>query len=98
MNYKNENNDMQVKGIISNPFVAQDILKQLKALIEKHWGKDPVYCPGSRNKEEASAANVCCEIPIAAILDAGASPPLPTGWTNSNVTMCPICVALTKKR
>lgn len=42
MNYKNENNDMQVEGIISNPFVAQDILKQLKALIEKHWGKDPV--------------------------------------------------------
>ena len=45
MNYKNENQDMQVEGIISNPFVAQDILKQLKALIEKHWGKDPVYCP-----------------------------------------------------
>ena len=38
------------------------------------------------------------EIPIAAILDAGAAPPLPTGWTTSNVTMCPICVALTKKR
>ena len=38
------------------------------------------------------------EIPIAAILDAGTAPPLPAGWTNSNVTMCPICVALTKKR
>ena len=62
MNYKNENQDMQVEGIISNPLVAQDILKQLKGLIEKHWGKDPVYYTGSRNKEEASAANVCCEI------------------------------------
>lgn len=37
------------------------------------------------------------EIPIAAILDAGAAPPLPTGWINRDVTMCPICVALTKK-
>ena len=38
------------------------------------------------------------EIPISAILDAGAAPPLPIGWTNSNVTICPVCVALTKKR
>ena len=38
------------------------------------------------------------EIPLTAILDSGSAPPLPTGWTNSNVTMCPVCVALTKKR
>ena len=38
------------------------------------------------------------EILIGAILDAGSAPPLPTGWTNRDVTMCPICMALTKKR
>ena len=36
-------------------------------------------------------------IPLIAILDARAAPPLPTGWTNRDVTMCPICVALKKK-
>lgn len=41
---------------------------------------------------------IVCDICGLAHLDAGAAPPLPTGWTNSNVTMCPICVALTKKR
>lgn len=38
------------------------------------------------------------EIPIAAVLNAGEAPPLPVGWTNRDVTMCPVCVALTKKR
>lgn len=38
------------------------------------------------------------EIPLTAILNAGEAPPLPVWWTNINVTMCPVCVALTKKR
>lgn len=37
------------------------------------------------------------EIPLTAILDAGVAPPLPTGWIDRDITMCPICVALKKK-
>lgn len=41
---------------------TKNVLEKIEDLIEKHWGTDPVYYTDSKNKEEANAAQLCCEI------------------------------------
>lgn len=40
----------------------QQALEEIKDLIGRYWGTDPVYYTDSKNKEEADAAKLCCEI------------------------------------
>lgn len=34
----------------------------IEGLIGRYWGVDPIYYADSKNKEEASAAKLCCKI------------------------------------
>lgn len=34
----------------------------IEGLIGEYWGVDPIYYADSKNKEEASAAKLCCKI------------------------------------
>lgn len=38
----------------------REALTEIKKLIDKHWGVDPIYYTGSENAEEAEAARLCC--------------------------------------
>lgn len=38
----------------------REALTEIKGLIDKHWGVDPIYYTGSENTEEAEAARLCC--------------------------------------
>lgn len=41
---------------------TKNVLEEIKDLIGRYWGTDPVYYTDSKNKEEADAAQLCCEI------------------------------------
>lgn len=41
---------------------TKNVLKEIEGLIGEYWGTDPVYYTDSKNKEEADAAKLCCEI------------------------------------
>lgn len=34
----------------------------IEGLIGEYWGTDPIYYADSKNKEEVSAAKLCCKI------------------------------------
>lgn len=40
----------------------REALTEIKELIDKYWGVDPIYYTGSENTEEAEAAKLCCKI------------------------------------
>ena len=40
----------------------REALTEIKKLIDKYWGVDPIYYTASENTEEARAARLCCRI------------------------------------
>ena len=38
----------------------REALTEIKELIDKYWGVDPIYYTGSENTEETEAAKLCC--------------------------------------
>ena len=45
-----------------NLSTTKNVLEEIEDLIGEHWGADPIYYVGSKNKEEADAAKLCCKI------------------------------------
>ena len=40
----------------------REALTEIKELIDKYWGVDPIYFIDSENREQAEAARLCCRI------------------------------------
>lgn len=40
----------------------KDVFNEIENLIGKYWGTDPAYYISSKDKQEASAAKLCCKI------------------------------------
>ena len=59
--YENVRQDARVEGQRSST-APQQAFEEIKDLIGRYWGTDPVYYTDSKNKEEADAAQLCCEI------------------------------------
>ena len=38
----------------------REALTEIKELIDKYWGIDPIYYTDSENAEEAEAVRLCC--------------------------------------
>lgn len=45
-----------------NLSTTKNVLEEIENLIGEYWGCNPIYYTGSKNKEEADAAKLCCKI------------------------------------